>query len=238
LPDGWLSLVDRIVLDEGENQLPIGVLTLHGHEARFRAREGVEITYDGQPVRERTLRSDAAGRPDTLLAGGRSYELMQRGDLFFVRVKDPEAPSRLRFTSLEYFPVDPAWRIAARFEPFHPARTTVHLYDIGESGPRVVPGRVHFQVGGQALSLEPVLEEDSHRLYFVFSDTTNLGDTYPTGRFLYAAPPADGEVILDFNTAFNPPCAFTDYATCPVTPAYNRLPIAIPAGEKRYQQPG
>jgi len=234
-PDGWLTLVDRIALDEGDNPLPIGTLTLRAGEARFRAREGLEVTCEGAAVRERVLRSDADGTADVLTCGGRTHELLRRGDLFFVRVKDPQAPARLRFTGVDSFPVDPAWRIVARFERYEPPHETFHVYEIGVREARQVPGRASFIVGGRALALEPVLEQPSNRLFFVFSDETNRTETYPAGRFLYADLPTADEVVLDFNVAFNPPCAFTEFAVCPVTPAANRLPIAIPAGERRYE---
>jgi uncharacterized protein (DUF1684 family) len=95
-------------------------------------------------------------------------------------------------------------------------------------------GRAHFELGERLFSLEPVLEQDARRLFFTFADETNHTESYPAGRFLYATPPAGDEVVLDFNMAFNPPCAFTAYATCPITPQQNRLPVAVSAGEKRY----
>jgi uncharacterized protein (DUF1684 family) len=235
-PDGWLSLVDRIVLEEGDTELPIGTVTLRGGQARFRARAGVEVTCAGAPVADRMLApdDDGAGSADLLVSGGRTYSVIHRGDIFAVRVKDPNAPARAGFRGIDYFPVDPRWRVAARFERYTPPRQTRHIYDIGPSAPRQVPGIARFTVDGRALTLEPVLEEDSNRLFFVFADVTSRSETYSAGRFLYAPVPAGEEVVLDFNTAFNPPCAFTEYATCPVTPAANRLPIAVRAGERAY----
>src|SRR4051794_32790666 len=112
-PDGWLTLVDRILLDEGDNDTPIGTITLRAGVPTFRA--GVAVTCEGQPVSERVLRAAEDAPPDTLLAGGRSYELYRRGDAFAVRVKDPEAPARRAFSGIPRFPVDPRWRIVARF---------------------------------------------------------------------------------------------------------------------------
>jgi len=235
-PDGWLTLVDRVVLEEGDNALPPGTFTIRGEEARFRARPGAAVTLAGQllpaegPGAERVLRPDEGGPAETLWYEGRAYELFRRGDLHAVRVKDPEAPARHAFRGLDHYPVDRRWRIVARFDRFDPPRHTMHAYEIGGSWRRQVPGVARFELpgDGRELSLEPVLEEGSNRLFFVFGDLTNATETYPAGRFLYAEP------VLDFNTAFNPPCAFTAYATCPVTPPQNRLPIAIPAGERRY----
>jgi len=244
-PDGWLTLVDRQVLDEGDNELPLGTLTIRGHEARLRVRQGAAVTLEGQPVTgERVLRSEEGGPRETLWFDGRAYELFRRGEMLAVRVRDPAAPARRDFRGIDRYPVDPRWRIVARFDRYDPPRHTMHEYDIGGSWRREVPGIARFSVPGadSELSLEPVLEEDSNRLFFVFGDLTNRTDTYQTGRFLYAErpkerPKTNHEVVLDFNTAFNPPCAFTSYATCPLTPLGNRLLVAIPAGERRYAQP-
>jgi uncharacterized protein (DUF1684 family) len=231
-PTGWFTLVDRLLLDEGDNELPIGTITVQGGEARLRARPGV--TLKGALAGERVLHSEEGGPSDTLELDGRLYELFRRGDAFAVRVKDPQSPALRAFAGLEYFPIDPAWRIVARWERYQPPRQTVHQFDIGAGLPRQVPGRAHFELGERLFSLEPVLEQDARRLFFTFADETNHTESYPAGRFLYATPPAGDEVVLDFNMAFNPPCAFTAYATCPITPQQNRLPVAVSAGEKRY----
>jgi uncharacterized protein (DUF1684 family) len=246
-PEGWLTLVDRRVLAEGDNELPLGTITIRGHEARLRVRPGAVVTLGEQPLGggegaagERLLRVEEDAPPESLWFEGRAYELFRRGDVFVVRVRDPNAPARLAFPGITHFPIDPRWRIVARFDRYQPPRHTMHEYDIGFGGQREVPGVARFTIAedgvSHALSLEPVLEAESNRLFFVFGDLTNRSESYYSGRFLYAEPPAGEEVILDFNTAFNPPCAFTSYATCPVTPLQNRLPVAIRAGERRYPQ--
>lgn len=252
--DGWLTLVDRRILDEGGNELPPGTFIVQDGQARFRPRPGAAVSLDGRLLptagagAEIELRSEEGGPTDRLIHEGRSYELFRRGDVFAVRVKDPRATSLGAFRGIDSYPVDPRWRIVARFDRYDPPRHTVHQYDIGPGRRREVPGVARFAVvavgddGGPAsveLSLEPVLEEESNRLFFVFADRTNRHDTYEAGRFLYAPVPGrdEREVVLDFNTAFNPPCAFTPYATCPVTPPQNRLPIAITAGERRHLTP-
>jgi uncharacterized protein (DUF1684 family) len=231
-PSGWLTLVDRILIDPGENQLAIGTITLQDGVARLRAREGV--TLSGQPVGERVLRSDENGPPDSLLFEGRTYELFRRGVAFAVRVKDPAAPALRQFAGIAHFPIDPRWRVTARWQRHDPPHQTVHQFDIGPGWVRQVPGIARFALDGHQCALEPVLEDDSGRLFFVFGDQTNRDESYPAGRFLYAALPAHDEVVLDFNLAFNPPCAFSAFATCPLTPSQNRLAVRVPAGEKRY----
>jgi uncharacterized protein (DUF1684 family) len=233
---GWLSLVDRVQLDEGDNPLDIGTVTLHGGQVQFRARPGVAVTRNGTPISEFLWRADVEGTgPDRLDSGGRSYELMRRGSVLVVRVRDPRAPALRDFTGLEHFPLDPTWRVVARFERYEPPRATRHLYEIGEGEPRTIPGLAHFEVDGRAMSLEPVIDGDGRRLFFVFGDGSNGRGSYPGGRFLYAdLPGVNSHLVLDFNLAFNPPCAFTPFSTCPAIPAANRLPIAVSAGERRY----
>jgi uncharacterized protein (DUF1684 family) len=217
-PSGWLTLVDRVALAEGDNELPFGTITIRGETAK---------------LGERTLHDD-----DVIAKHeGKLYEFSRRGEEFAVRVKDPSAPARLAFDGLSYFPIDLAWRVAARFERYHPPRSTQHQYDTGAGPARMVPGAAHFSVAGRSLTLEPVLEEVSRRLYFLFGDESNREDTYPAGRFLYADMPDGDEVTLDFNMAFNPPCVFTAFASCPVIPAHSRLPVRIAAGEKRWPDP-
>jgi uncharacterized protein (DUF1684 family) len=233
--DGWLTLVDRILLEEGDNALPIGTITLRDGVARLQPAPGV--TLDGQPAGARVLRSQEGAPPDSLLFEGRTYELFRRGDAFAVRVKDPRSPALVGFAGIQHFPIDPRWRIVARWEPYQPPRTTMHQFDIGPGLERQVPGIARFTVDGRELALEPVLEASSRRLFFVFGDETNRTESYPAGRFLYASLPRGEELELDFNLAFNPPCAFTPFATCPLTPRQNRLPLRVEAGEKRYQGP-
>ncbi|MEA2699483.1 MAG: uncharacterized protein QOI66_3754, partial [Myxococcales bacterium] len=235
--DGWLTLVDRILLDPGDNALPFGVASLQGDVVQVRVQAGHTVTVGDQPVVERALRPREGVPPDVFVFEGRTYEIYRRGDAFAVRVKDPQSPALRNFSGLTYFPIDPAWRIVAAFERYHPPRTTVHALDVGASGPRQVPGLARFvAVGeGRPLALEPTLEEDTQRLFFVFADKTTGRETSPAGRFLYAdLPGADDTVILDFNRAFNPPCAFTPFATCPIPPPGNRLPVSVAAGEKDY----
>jgi uncharacterized protein len=236
-PTGWLSLVDRVLLDPGDNSLPAGVFTLAGARVSFRPADGAAVTLAGQPVvTARELRTDAGGvPPDRLESGGRSYEVIRRGDVFAVRVKDPRSPALVGFRGLGYFPVDPAFRVVARFSRFDPPRTTRHTLDIGEGAVRTIPGLASFTLGGQACTLEPVIDEDGRRLFIVFGDPTNRDRSYPGGRFLYAEPPAGDQLVLDFNLAFNPPCAFTEFSTCPAIPASNRVPVPVTAGERRYE---
>jgi uncharacterized protein (DUF1684 family) len=239
-PSGWLSLVDRALLDEGDNPMDIGTATLANGQVQFWAAAGVPVTLNGKPILEHRWRADAEGAsPDRLESGGRSYELLRRGSVLAVRVRDPQARALRDFPGLEHFPLDPRWRVRARFERWEPPRTTRHHYEIGEGELRTAPGVAHFEVDGRALSLEPVIDGDGRRLFFVFGDASNGRGSYPGGRFLYAGlPVGDAPLVLDFNLAFNPPCAFTPFAICPAVPPGNRLPVTVAAGEQFRADPG
>jgi len=235
-PESWLSLVGRVALEEGDTVLDIGTVTLDRGIVTLAVAPGVVVTRDDISLTRLTRlawRSDAQPERDRLWSGGRLYELIQRGQAFAVRIKDPNAEARTKFSGLRYFPIDIAYRAQAHFEAYPQPRTIKQQLPVGEQIASA-PGLVRFQLGGQALSLEPTADSATGRLSFLFGDRTNVDETYGGGRFLYAAPPVDGRVVLDFNQAYNPPCAFTPYATCPAVPPANRLPLRIEAGEKSY----
>jgi uncharacterized protein (DUF1684 family) len=218
-PDGWLTLVDRILLDDGDNDTPIGRVRVDGERAWLQARTDVPVTIGGAPAGERELHTEDTGPLDQVVAEGLTYELSRTAGRLSLRVKDPRSPARRRFRGLTFFPIDPAWRVRARLEVAGPAG----------------PGRAVFTLGERTLALTTENPRGA-RLVFIFGDETNRSDTYPGGRFLYADAPEAGEVVLDFNFAFNPPCAFTDHAICPALPPGNRLPLAVTAGERRYEE--
>lgn len=249
---GWLSLVGLHWLSEGENAfgsdpelavplersgLPAkaGLLILRGTTVRLVPQPGLALTINGQPATERDLKSDAEGTPDVLKAGRLTFFIIRRGERLAVRVKDPESEARKAFKGIECYPANGAFRIEAEFLP-HPQPKKVSIPTvIGTVEEQLSPGLVRFTLQGKTFTLEPVIEDPEHpELFFVFRDATSGKTTYPAGRFLYAAMPKDGKVILDFNRAYNPPCAFSPYATCPLPPKSNRMDIAIEAGEKTY----
>jgi uncharacterized protein (DUF1684 family) len=247
---GWLTLVGLDWLVEGENLIGTdptalvrfpegrgparaGLLVLEGGQVRLKALPGSPLTVNGKPGADMALRTDADGRPDVLQLAGRSFFVIRRGEKVGVRVKDPLSPARTGFKGIGMYPFDPAFRVIAAFEPYAEPRTVQIPTVLGTTDPMKAWGRVTFTLKGKQLSLEPVDEGDG-RLFFIFKDATSGRTTYPAGRFLYADPPKDGKVLLDFNQAYNPPCAFTDFATCPLPPPQNVLKVAIPAGEKTY----
>jgi uncharacterized protein (DUF1684 family) len=149
-------------------------------------------------------------------------------------MKDKESPLLKEFTGLRWFPVREEQRIEARFVPYTPPKKVPVPNVLGQVESLSSPGYAVVTVGGREVRLDPVLEEPgATELFFIFRDETAKKETYPAGRFLYAAMPKDGKVVLDFNKAYSPPCAFTPYATCPLPPRQNRLPVRIEAGEMR-----
>jgi uncharacterized protein (DUF1684 family) len=247
--DSWLSLVGLHWLEEGGNRFgsapdnklvfpasapaKVGTFTRKGDTVSLSLEPGVSLTLDGKPFTGGTVRSDAQGGPDTLALGTMRFFIIRRGERLGVRVKDAEAPTRKNFHGIPTYAPNPAWRLEARFEPAT-AQTKIAVPNVlGEVEDMVSPGTAIFTVGGQEYRLSPV-DDGSGQLFFIFGDLTNRDDTYGAGRFVYTDLPKDGKVTLDFNRSYNPPCAFTPFATCPLPPPQNRLKLRVEAGEKRY----
>ncbi|NJL27255.1 MAG: DUF1684 domain-containing protein [Thermoanaerobaculia bacterium] len=250
--DGWLTLAGLFWLEEGANtcgsdpssnlvfpgrSVPpkIGVFYRRGEEVELEPAPGVAVTAAGEPIAGRLrLDSDATGVPTRLQLGSLDFHLIRRGDRFGVRLKDSQSPLRLHFPGLDYFPADVSWRVAARFEPHVPPKRVSVPNVLGTVNEEESPGAVVFERGGVSYRLD-ALPGSEGELFLVFGDATSGKESYGGGRFLYADPPdADGKVLLDFNRAYNPPCAFTAFATCPLPPPENKLKLAIEAGEKKF----
>lgn len=248
---GWLTLIGLHWLAPGENRFgsdggnaviidvpgvpkDAGSLFLEDGKVRLVSRAGKDLTVGGRALQAAPLKTDLDGKPDLVQVGRVSFFIIQRGNRFGVRVKDPQAETRLRFPGLEYFPYDPAWKVEARFVPFAQPRQVTIPTAIGTTDNVNVPGELHFQLKGKEHKLLPFSDDGGKTGFFiVFRDTTSGQETYGAGRFLDTEPLAQGKVILDFNRAYNPPCAFTPYATCPLPPRQNHLPLAVTAGEKK-----
>jgi len=155
-------------------------------------------------------------------------------DKYAVRLKDSENPARIHFKGIETYPIDAKWRIKAKFEPYDPPKHLPIPNIMGFNTDEISPGRLVFKVKGKTYSLDPILEVGEKDYFIIFGDKTNGIETYGAGRFVYASPPdSDGFTYIDFNKAYNPPCVFTKYATCPLPPPQNRLPFKVTAGEKK-----
>jgi len=249
--DGWLTLTGLYWLEPGSNTvgsspdatvlLPegaapdnVGVLELsEGGRVTLNPSPSGELTVNGDPAEERELASDAAGAPDQLRAGRVLFYLIARGDRIGIRVKDPETPARHDFEGLDHFPVDPAFRITATLDPYPNPKEVAIPTVIGEPSMMFAPGLLRFEVDGESVSIEPYISTpDDRNLFLVFRDATSGDTTYGAGRFLDAELiEGSNEVVLDFNLAINPPCAFTPFATCPLPTPENTLFVAIKAGE-------
>ncbi len=186
----------------------------------------------GERVSVMTLRSDDAGRPDVLVLADLRLSVIKRARGYAIRLRDLNAPARKDFHGLAYYPVDPSWRIEARYVLYDPPKRVPIPSVIGTVDTLSAPGYVEFEREGRSYRLDPASESAGEDLFLIFKDATSGDGTYPPGRFLYADPPVDGVVILDFNRAVNPPCAYTAFATCPLPPPQNALALAVTAGEK------
>ncbi len=251
--DGWLTLCGLFWLKEGENKvgsdssisvvLPagkapkiVGSIFLDKNTLRFEARKGVEVKYKDSAVTAINLQSDEQGDPTILRHGVVSFYVIKRGDDLAVRVKDNENPARMNFKGLEYFPVDPKWRFEALFEPYHPPKILEIPDAVGKIERDSCPGVLSFVYDGKKCSIDVVVEQGSENQFFIMlGDETNGKETYAVGRQLYTnLPDSTNHVVLDFNKAYNWPCVFTAFATCPIPPKQNRLPFRVEAGEKMY----
>lgn len=249
--NGWLTLVGLDWLQEGANRVGSaesndirlpggpaewGTVLLEGDEITFAPAAGSGITVDGAAATARVhLVADDQGEPTVVAGGTLSFYVISRGS-YALRVKDAQAPTRVAFTGVEAYPIDAGWRFDARFVAAEPGRS-IEIGDVlGQITPMPVLGTVEFERDGRIHRLIGLAEEGSDSLWFLFADRTTGRETYGAGRFLYSdGMPENGRVVVDFNKAYNPPCAFTDYSTCPLPPQENRLDFAVTAGEKDYR---
>lgn len=253
---GWLSVAGLFWLKEGPNRfgtaafneivLPAGSVrdtagTLQFHAGRVTVSlvDGVEARLGASPLRgSAEMKADTEGG-EMLSIAGLSLQIIKRSERYGVRLRDPNSSFRKSFSGLQWYPVSAEWKITARFTAYAPARPLRIASVIGSTETMMSPGYATLTVAGQEVKLDGVLEApDSTSLFFIFRDQTSGKETYGGGRFLYAELPRQGVVVLDFNKAYNPPCAFTAYATCPLPPQQNWLSVGILAGEKAYKGPG
>lgn len=250
-PNGWLSLIGLDWLKEGKNTVGsdkkndivltagpahLGVVTLAKGKATITLDPKSGATIDGKPAKTAELLDDSHEKPTTVAFGTASFYLIDRNGKKGLRVKDSEAKTRKNFLGIDYYAIDPSWRVEAKFTPFYPPRTLEIPNVLGQVDRMPVPGKVEFVRDGKTYTLLPVIEDPaSKELWFIYADKTSAHETYGGGRFLYSDMPKNGKVVVDFNKSYNPPCAFTPHATCPLAPPENRLPIPVTAGEKKYR---
>ncbi|MFL6276579.1 MAG: DUF1684 domain-containing protein [Blastocatellia bacterium] len=247
--DGWLTLAGLFWLKEGDNRigsdptgdilLPegsaparLGVITFHDGHATLRVTGDAQVTLNGKPVATVELQSDEHQKPDVLRLGGLSFHVIKRGARYGVRVKDLNSAARREFTGRRWYPANSSYRVMADFVAYGQPRQVDIINKLGDVIKMTSPGYAVFKLKGKAYRLDALDEEG--KLFFVFGDLTNGKTTYGAGRFLYADAAKSGKVVMDFNQAVNPPCAFTPFATCPLPPRQNRMKTAIAAGELNY----
>jgi len=251
-PDGWLALIGRHPLEPGtwsvgaaaDNAIRLaagparlGTVTYAADgKVTFVLADSVDATIDGTAARTAEL-VYAGDNPTYVRAGTVNFYVMDRSGKLFLRVRDTESPRLKHFAGIESYPIDPAWRIEATWVPFNPPQEVKITNMIGLVETVPVPGKAVFNQEGKSYELIPIDEGQGPEdpLFFVISDATAGTETYEACRFFYAERPKDGKIILDFNKVYNPPCAFTPFATCPLPPKGNILPFPLRAGEKKYR---
>jgi len=221
-----------IVLPAGTAPAKAGVFELNSDEVTLKMEPGAAATIDGQPVMTAKLQADTSGKPTVVALGRLRMHVIKRGERVGIRLKDLQNPALRNFTRRHFYPIDAAYRVSGTWVPSDGKRTVDVPNVLGDITHETVPGEVRFTLNGQQLSLTALGGDPAKGLFFVFSDATSKTKTYPAGRFLETDAVKDGTVVLDFNLAYNPPCAVTPYATCPLAPKENRLAVAIPVGEK------
>ncbi len=245
---GYLNLVGLFWLDKEHSRIGsaddndivfpeqaaahIGDLHMTADGVAFVAASGVDVRHDGETVDSILIADDTTEAPVTLTHGSFAWTIIKRDGKFALRLRDYEHPAIAAFPPIESYPIDTSYRVTGRLQPFdEPKVLNVNTTIEGLGFHPQSPGTVAFQIGGAEYELEAY--ESGDQLFFVFGDATSGRETYPAGRFLYAAAPDEnGETIMDFNRAYNPPCAFNDFATCPVASPRNRINVRIEAGEK------
>ena len=257
-PDGWLTLIGLEWLKSGgnsfgsaaDNSVPIkakapehfGIITVSGKTIQLLSYPGgfpADFQINGKPAREDKLSTDG-DNPSTMTWHGITMVVLARGDRYALRIKDANSPARTGFNGLHWYAPDLNYAVEAKWIPYPPGHTEKIPTIIGTTLNLPAPGLAEFTLNGKTIRLEPVLE-DPHdtTLFFILRDDTSKTTTYEAARFLRTPFPdhgldKPGTVILDFNQLYNPPCAYTPYATCPLPPPQNRLTIPIEAGEQRY----
>ena len=253
-PDGWLNLAGLYWLEEGPNSFgtaaghdlvapegsappKLGDFVVDNGMVTFTTEPGVDVFHGESPVTAMLLVDDQEDDPSLLTHGSLAWTVIRRMDRLGVRLRNYDHPAVTTFAGIESYPTDADWRIQARFEAYpEPRKIRVATVVDGLGWEPTVPGTLEFEAKGQALSLEAYRSDDG--FFIVFADGTTGDTTYPAGRYLAAdLPDKDGTTVLDFNKAYNPPCVFSEYATCPLATPRNRLPVAVDAGEKYAHAP-
>lgn len=247
--NGWLSLVGLEWLQKGNNSIgsasdnsvvmpggPAHWGDIHLDEAGllFTAEPDAGILVDGETVSTAKLLADDNDTPTVLSHGSLSIHVIFR-ESYGLRISDTQAPARLSFEGVENFDIQYPWLVEGRFVAAEPGKTIEIGNVLGQLLHMPIFGYFEFEAAGKTHRLTAVGDDESETLWFLFADRTSGRETYGAGRFLYSeALPLNGRLWVDFNKAYNPPCAFNDYSTCPLPPLENRLDLSVTAGEKKF----
>jgi uncharacterized protein (DUF1684 family) len=250
--NGWLTLCGLFWLNEGENKFGTdssntiifppdrspayaGSIFLEKGQLRFKCAKGISIVCNDSATSEMKIQSDESGKatPTIIKLGSLNFHIIKRGDRLGVRVKDNESPSRKNLKGLTYFPIELKLRLEAKFEPYNPPKIIPIVNVLNQVNNDTCPGAIVFKIKGNEYRIDALKE--GKEFFIIFHDETAGKETYGMGRFLYTElPDSLNNVVIDFNKAYNPPCAFTEFATCPLPPKQNYLAMRIEAGEKIY----
>jgi uncharacterized protein (DUF1684 family) len=247
LKTNWLVLAGLFWLKPGDNSFGsdsasailfpkgpahAGVFTLQGEDVTAKFSPDAHAVIDGKPATNQTLLPDSSGKRTIVEMGSLRFYVIKRGARLGIRLKDLDSEAARNFHDLVFFPLDLNYRVTAKWVPSDGKKTVDVPTVLGDVNPTPVTGTAVFTLNGQQFQLTDLGGDPSKGLFIVFNDLTSKTETYPGGRFLDTDPVVNGTVVLDFNRAYNPPCAVTPYATCPLAPKENRLTIALPVGEK------
>jgi uncharacterized protein len=247
LKQEWLPLAGLFWLKPGENSfgtdsknaivLPkgpahAGSFTLQGKSVTAKFDPAANVTIAGKPATTAELQPDTTENPTVVEMGKLRLHIIVRGERVGIRLKDLESDAVRQYQGPQFFPLNLTYRVTATWVPSDGKQTVDVPNVLGDVSATPIAGTAVFHLNGQELRLTDLGGDATTGLFFVFSDPTSKTETYPGGRFLKTGPVTNGTVVLDFNRAYNPPCAVTPYATCPLAPKENRLSVAIPAGEE------
>jgi uncharacterized protein (DUF1684 family) len=249
--ESWLTISGLFWLDEGENtfgssssnriELPPGSapslggkFIRKGEKITVEAAPGVYLYCGGKQIARMGLRAGDSTSPDTLALGDLRMWVIRRGDRYAVRLRDLNAPAFKNYLGLEYFPLSETFKVEAVFAPYSVPKNIAVEAKIVKRSELISPGTVTFSWAGREYEFIAFDDEERRTYFLVFGDETNGEETYDGGRFLDFKVDTGNQAVLDFNHAYNPPCAFTAFATCPLPPAQNRFPFRLEAGEKKY----
>ncbi|MFZ1809081.1 MAG: DUF1684 domain-containing protein [Cyclobacteriaceae bacterium] len=250
--NGWLNLAGLYWLNEGFNTFGsdpsndvvfpegkmapnAGTFVVQQGKVTMEVNEGVEILKDSISVNHEVIHIPDSSFYPVMSYGTLEWLVIDRSGKLGVRLRDLDSEAVKDFTGVERYPIDPKWRVEATFEKYDPIRYIDITNILGQTYQSPCPGALVFTIDGEEYRLDAIDDGTEGEYYILFGDKTNETETYPSGRYMYVKhPDEEGKVIVDFNKGYNPPCAFTEFATCPLPPKQNGLTLTITAGEKNF----